>query len=92
MPDITRRIPQNIPGKFYVDDTCIYCVLCVETAPMIYAEYKEMGNAYVMRQPQTPEETILAMEALEGCPTESIGCDGYNHPNQALHPTPFGRG
>ena len=76
MADISTRVPQNAPGKFYVDDTCIYCDLCVETAPIIYAEHKESGFAYVLRQPQTPEEVHLAMEAVENCPTESIGTDG----------------
>ena len=76
MAKVASRIAQNAPGKFYVDDTCIYCDLCVEIAPPIFAEHKETGNAYVSRQPQTPEETRLAMEAVEGCPTESIGIDG----------------
>ena len=80
MADISSRIPQNASGKFYVDDTCIYCDLCVEIAPTVYAEHKESGNAYVLRQPQTPEETRLAMEAVEGCPTESIGTDGDQLP------------
>ena len=80
MADITHRVPQNAPGKFYVDDSCIYCDLCVEVAPMIYAEHKKSGNAYVLRQPQTPAETEAAMEALAGCPTDSIGTDGDQLP------------
>jgi ferredoxin len=76
MADITRRVPQNEPGKFYVDDTCIYCDLCVEIVPAIYAEHNDRGWAFVLRQPQTPEEIRLAMEAADACPTESIGADG----------------
>ena len=49
MADISSRVPQNAPGKFYVDDTCIYCDLCVEIVPTVYAEHKDSGNAYVLR-------------------------------------------
>ena len=91
MADISRRVPQNAPGKFYVDDTCIYCDLCVETAPSIYAEHNESGVAYVLRQPQTPEETRHAMEAVEGCPTESIGTDGDRVPQLGAIRTLFQR-
>ena len=80
MADITRRVPQNAPGKFYVDDTCIYCDLYVEIVPAIYAEHNDRGWAYVLRQPQTPEEIRLAMEAVDACPTESIGADGDQLP------------
>jgi ferredoxin len=79
MADITRRVPQNAPGKFYVDDTCIYCDLCVEIVSAIYAEHNDRGWAYVFRQPQTPEEIRLAMEAADSCPTESIGTTGDQH-------------
>jgi len=80
MADMATRLPQNAPGKFYVDDTCIYCDLCVETAPTVYAEHRESGNAYVLRQPQTPEEIRLAMKAVESCPAEPIGADGDQLP------------
>ena len=79
MADINRRVPQNARGKFYVDDTCIYCDLCVEIVPAVYAEHNDRGWAYVLRQPQTPEEIRLAMEAVDSCPTESIGADGNQH-------------
>jgi len=32
--------------------------------------------SYIHRQPVTEEEIALAQEALEGCPSESIGSDG----------------
>jgi ferredoxin len=76
MAEISRRVPQNAPGKFFVDNTCIYCDLCIETAPATFAEQVDSGVAYVLRQPQTHEETQRAMEAVECCPTESIGTDG----------------
>lgn len=33
MADIDEKTPLNVPGKFYVDSSCIDCDLCRETAP-----------------------------------------------------------
>ena len=76
MADFKDRVPHNVRGKFYVDDTCIYCDLCRETAPTVFREENEFGWASVFRQPVTAEELQLTLEAVEGCPTESIGTDG----------------
>ena len=70
------RVVQNVHGKVYVDSACIYCDLCVHTAPTVFREYSELGWAYVFHQPETPDELKLVTEAAEGCPTESIGLDG----------------
>ena len=35
MADIANRYGENAPGKFYVDNQCIDCDLCRETAPII---------------------------------------------------------
>ena len=34
------------------------------------------GYSYVFQQPVSPEELALAMQALQECPTETIGNDG----------------
>ena len=70
------RLPQNAPGRFYVDAQCIDCDLCRETAPTIFARHDETGFSFVQRQPKTPEEIALASEAIQGCPVEAIGDDG----------------
>jgi ferredoxin len=66
----------NAPGKFYVDQQCIDCDLCRETAPGFFTRHDEGGYSYVHKQPATEEEIALCMEALEGCPVEAIGQDG----------------
>ena len=33
MADRMDKVPENVPGRFYVDATCIDCDLCRETAP-----------------------------------------------------------
>ena len=76
MADRNRKTPRNVSGKFYVDDTCIDCDLCRDTAPQTFKRDEETGNSYVHRQPETSEEIILAEEAMRSCPTETIGNDG----------------
>lgn len=76
MASIEFRLPENVRGKFYVDRSCIYCGLCDEIAPTVFRERNEQGWAYVFHQPETAEELRQCMEAVEGCPNESIGIDG----------------
>ena len=73
MANILDRLPQNIPGRFYVDSTCIDCDLCRGHAPTFFRRDDDIGQSFVHRQPETEEEIALCREALEGCPTESIG-------------------
>lgn len=73
MAEPSERYAKNVEGRYYVDESCIYCDLCRETAPTVFAEDKAAGLAYVFKQPETDEEFELARESLEGCPTESIG-------------------
>jgi len=70
------KAPENVPGPYYNDLTCVDCGLCPEIAPLIFKRQDDGGYAYVFRQPVTPEEIALAEEARESCPTESIGNDG----------------
>jgi ferredoxin len=73
MPDINDRLPQNIPGLFYVDSSCIDCDVCRNTAPEFFRRDDDIGFSVVYRQPATKAETDLCVEAMFGCPTESIG-------------------
>ena len=76
MAVITNKHKENIVGKYYVDDQCIDCDLCRETAPSFFQRHDEGGYSYVYKQPTTEEEVAQCMEALEGCPVEAIGNDG----------------
>lgn len=73
MAEILDRLPQNVPGRFYVDSTCTDCGLCPSTAPAHFRRDEDIGQSYVFLQPETDEEIAVCREALEGCPTESIG-------------------
>jgi ferredoxin len=76
MAEISEKYPENVPGVFYVDDQCIDCDLCRETAPENFRRNGEEGYSYVFKQPGNPEEESLCLEALEGCPVEAIGNNG----------------
>jgi len=76
MADAANKYAENVAGKFYVDDQCIDCDLCRETAPANFKRNDDGGHSYVYKQPETPEEEALCKEAMEGCPVEAIGNDG----------------
>src|SRR2546423_15078001 len=102
MADSANKYPENVPGKFYVDDQCIDCDLCRETAPANFKRNDDGGDSYVYKQPETPDEEGLCKEAMEGCPVEAIGNDGNGaslYPGQpylechggAMHAAPWQR-
>jgi ferredoxin len=70
------KAPENVPGPYYNDTSCIDCGLCPDLAPLIFKRQEDGGYTYVFRQPVTREEIALAEEARDSCPTESIGNDG----------------
>ena len=76
MADFAYRYPQNVPGKYYVDDQCTDCDLCYTTAPQNIRRDPEHAHAYVYRQPTTAEEIALCEIGVDGCPTNAVGNDG----------------
>ena len=76
MADLLDKFPQNVPGKYYVDDQCIDCDVCRDTSPDNFTRFDKDGHSYVQKQPETPEEEALCEEALMACPVEAIGDDG----------------
>lgn len=73
MPDIHSRLPQNITGRFFVDDSCVDCDHCRSTAPNFFRRDDDIGQSFVYAQPVSDSEIENCIEAMEGCPTESIG-------------------
>jgi ferredoxin len=76
MADKTQKVVENVPGRFYVDATCIDCDLCRETAPRNFARQGSKGYSYVYHQPEDPAQEAACLAALEECPVEAIGNDG----------------
>ena len=71
MASFARRLPQNVDGDFFVDDSCIDCDACRQIAPATFRDHDE--KSIVFEQPKTVEETRLALMSLVACPTASIG-------------------
>lgn len=71
MAHLTQRRPENVPGDFYVDSTCIDCDTCRWMAPSVFQDIGDQSAVY--HQPTNPQERLQAMQALLACPTASIG-------------------
>jgi len=82
MANVKNKHPKNIPGPFYCTDPdddggegCIACNVCYSGAPEFFAE-DDNGNAYIKKQPTTPDEIALCVEQMDACPVNSIGKNG----------------
>jgi ferredoxin len=73
MADAANKYAENVPGKFYVDNQCIDCDLCRETAPDNFKRNEDGGYSFVYKQPASPDEEARCKEAKEACPVEAIG-------------------
>ena len=65
--------PDNVPGKFYVDETCIDCDACREAAPNFFKRNEDHGYSFVSRQPKSEADLENCNEALDACPVGAIG-------------------
>lgn len=76
MADPTIKQPENTEGKWYVDQTCVPCHLCIDEAPDLLSYADGETHVFFSKQPQNDSEESLALEAMDACPTEAIGNDG----------------
>ncbi len=74
MANILKRVPEDAPGDFFVDTTCIDCDTCRQVAPAVFGEGD--GHAFVHDQPDDANARRQALRALVCCPTGSIGTKG----------------
>jgi len=73
MATLSDRLVNSVAGRFYVDSSCIDCDQCRSNASAFFTRDDESGFSIVYRQPQTEAEIAEVLEALEGCPSDSIG-------------------
>ncbi len=73
MANRSRAVSDNLPGSFFVDDTCIDCDTCRQVAPLTFVDAG--GYSAVHLQPTAPDDLRKAALALICCPTNSIGSD-----------------
>jgi len=71
MARLLDRYPENVPGDFYVDSSCIDCGVCRTIAPKTFTDGG--GYSVVAAQPSLPADVHRAVMALVACPTSAIG-------------------
>lgn len=76
MADKTIKYPDNVPGKYYVDETCIFCNLCESLGPNTFRAADDGTHDYVFAQPANEEDEAAAQESMASCPVNAIGDDG----------------
>src|SRR5205823_5932100 len=82
-----KSVPENVPGDFFVDTTCIDCDTCRQIAPAIFGEAQD--TAFVQAQPQATNDRRAALQALVSCPTGSIGCGRTDRPQSVMDDFPM---
>jgi glyoxylase-like metal-dependent hydrolase (beta-lactamase superfamily II)/ferredoxin len=87
MADPHKRLPNNVPGEFFVDATCINCDTCRQLAPKVFGEAH--GHSFVKAQPSGEQAGRKATRALLACPTGSIGTTGKNRAKEVMEDFPL---
>lgn len=78
-PNPTKKLPENVYGKFYCDSKCISCDLCGEVAPNSFTRIQDaVAQSFVYKQPTSLQEETLCREAIKCCPVHAIGEDGLS--------------
>jgi ferredoxin len=87
MANLNEKWEDNIPGfaeldgkkvSFYVDRDCIYCNVCEEEAPDNFKKSEDESHDVCFKQPENEKELKNCYVALEACPVEAIGDDGWS--------------
>lgn len=78
MADKTHKLPENVPGAWYVDDGCTPCRVCLDVplAEQFLRYNEDETSVFFYRQPEGPAEAEAAEESLAICPQNAIGSDG----------------
>ncbi len=76
MADNTAKLPENVPGAWYVDSTCTPCRVCLDEAPQLLKYNDGETYVYFYKQPEGAEELAAAENAAAVCPQNAIGNDG----------------
>lgn len=87
MADINKVVPENVPGDFFVDKTCINCDTCRQLAPASFADQGDFS--FVFAQPTDESSVRAATRALLCCPTGSIGTKATNNAKNVMEDLPL---
>lgn len=76
MADKSQKIPGSAAGKYYVDTSCIHTMACCLSADKNFKTSPGGDACLVYKQPTDAKEEKACKEAMQACPTSSIGDDG----------------
>jgi ferredoxin len=79
MADPTHKVPENVPGPWYVDDTCTPCRTCLDVPgaeELIRYDGADEKYVYFHTQPSGDAQIECANEMMAICPQAAIGSDG----------------
>ena len=68
----SRKLPYNVPGKYYTTELCDGCAYCAAVAPENFDFEKSTNTYFVARQPRGAEEEEFIQEAMDDCPVDAI--------------------
>ncbi len=73
-----RRLPKNVPGRFYTTENCDGCAYCASIAPDNFDYEKSTNQYFVCRQPTSESEDELVREASDDCPLDAIQLERHH--------------
>jgi ferredoxin len=73
-----KKLPGNVPGKYYVTEECDGCAYCASVAPENFEFDKATNTYYVAKQPMSSDELEVVQEAMEDCPVDAVQAE-ENH-------------
>lgn len=76
MADKDAKTAENVAGKYYIDDSCGACQVCISLAPDNIQMTDDDDHAFICKQPANDEEIAAMADAIDSCPDDSIGSDG----------------
>ena len=76
--DDSKKLPNNVPGKFHTTEECDGCAYCAAVAPENFEFDKPTNTYFIARQPADPEEEESVLEAKEDCPVDAIRVEEEN--------------
>ena len=69
MANPRKRVPENAPGDFFVDSTCIDCDTCRQIAPAVFGQAS--ATSFVKAQPSAGFDRRVALRALLPCAADA---------------------
>ena len=66
MADKSQKVVENVPGRFYVDVTCIDCDLCRNTAPLFFTRKYTVNGGITVAYESLDGIDALSFRTING--------------------------